>query len=103
MRVFNLVTTTQTPHWAQETLSLGSTQQEAEASCLSYLQPTNAGVTMHGMVTSHFVVWRLGTGTTVRLFYFLQQQDKKTEKEEANNKQKKNSQKDIRGSNRRLR
>jgi len=57
---------------------------------------------MHG-ITSHFVVWRLDTGTTVRLFFLLQQQDKKTEKEEENNKQKKNSQKDIRSSSRRLR
>jgi len=35
---------------------------------------------MHGMITSHFVVWRLDTGTTVRLFYILLQRDKKMEK-----------------------
>jgi hypothetical protein len=70
---------------------------------LSYLQPTNVSVKTHGMITSHFVVWRLNTGTTLRLFYFSQAQDKKMEKEEENNKQK-NSQKDIRSSNsRRLR
>jgi hypothetical protein len=57
---------------------------------------------MHG-ITSHFVVWRLDTGTTVRLFCFLQQEDKKMEKEKESNKQKKNSQKDVRSTSRRLR
>jgi hypothetical protein len=55
---------------------------------------------MHG-ITSHFVVWRLDTATTVSLFCFLQQENKKMEKE--SNKQKKNSQKDVRSSSRRLR
>jgi len=35
---------------------------------------------MHGMKASHFVLWRLDTGTTVRLFYILLRRDKKMEK-----------------------